>query len=440
MTTNAQFDDIATEAAIFLYPLVLMDLTRRQLTSCAPGQRPGRGPADGFVHIRSFPSAQFREVVRPNFDTLYSSAWLDLRHEPRIVTAPDTDGRYYLLPMYDMWTDAFAVPGSRTTGTAAKTWAVCPPGWTGELPDGVSRIDAPTPWVWVIGRTQTNGPADYAAVHAVQDGYIITPLSAWGKGPYTPPVDIDPTADLETEPLAQVRAMSPRDFFTYAAELLQVHPTHTVDWSMVQRMRQLGLEPGQPLDWDALTPEARAALEQAPDRARAAIAAQAPHMGRVTNGWLMLTDSMGVYGTFYNKRAFVAAVGLGANVAEDAIYPLLQTDADGQPLDGSNDYVIHFPADALPPCSAFWSVTMYDVEGFQVANELDRFAIGDRDPLTFNDDGSLDIWLQHANPGPDRVTNWLPAPEGPLGVTMRLYAPKHEALDGRWNPPAVRKL
>jgi hypothetical protein len=151
------------------------------------------------------------------------------------------------------------------------------------------------------------------------------------------------------------------------------------------------------------------------------------------------TDTMGVYGNAYLRRAVVALVGLGANQPEDAIYPLLTADADGAPLTGEHDYLIHFDADTLPPAHAFWSVTMYDAEGYQVANELNRFAIGDRDPLTYHADGSLDLYLQHGNPGPDREPNWLPAPLGPLGVTMRLYAPKLEALDGRWHPPVVRR-
>jgi hypothetical protein len=182
----------------------------------------------------------------------------------------------------------------------------------------------------------------------------------------------------------------------------------------------------------------REALEAGVAEARETLADALPKLGRHANGWSLMTDTIGVYGNAYLQRAAVALAGLGANPAEDAIYPLLLVDADGDRLAGEQAYVLHFEADELPPVAAFWSITMYDAEGFQVANELDRFAIGDRDPLTFNADGSLDIWLQHDNPGPERTSNWLPAPGGPLGVTMRLYAPDREILDGTWTPPAVR--
>jgi hypothetical protein len=168
---------------------------------------------------------------------------------------------------------------------------------------------------------------------------------------------------------------------------------------------------------------------------------KAPTLARVTNGWQMNTDTMGVYGNAYLKRAIIALTALGANQPDDAIYPLCIGDADGNPLRGEHKYVLRFSKAELPPVGAFWSVTMYDQEGFQVANPLNRFAIGDRDQLKFGPDGSLEIYIQHQSPGADKESNWLPSPSsGVLGVTMRLYAPKPEALDGRWNPPAVRKV
>jgi hypothetical protein len=247
-STSTEAQAIAQEAYVFLYPLILMDLTRKQLTNADPKHSAFGGPANAFVNIRAFPTAEMRAVVRPNFDTLYSSAWLDLSEGPVVVSTADTGGRYFMLPMLDMWTDVFAVPGKRTTGTGAASFAVVPPGWTGKLPDGVDRIDSPTPHVWVIGRTQTNGVKDYAAVHKVQDGYKITPLADWGKAPRKVEQKIDPSVDTKTEPLRQVGAMPAAEFFKYAGELMKQNPPHVTDWSRVARMKRIGLEPGKSFD------------------------------------------------------------------------------------------------------------------------------------------------------------------------------------------------
>jgi hypothetical protein len=427
---------IAQEAYIFLYPLVLMDLTRKQMINADPKVNPAGGPANAFTHVRAFPPADLRVVVRPNFDTLYSSAWLDLTNGPVVVSTADTGGRYFMLPMLDMWTDVFAVPGARTNGTGAASFAIVPSGWTGNLPPGVERIDSPTPYVWIIGRTQTNGVKDYDTVHKIQDGYKITLLADWGKTPRKIEQKIDPNVDTKTEPLRQVNQMPAPKFFEYAAELMKENPPHLTDWSIVARMKRIGLEPGKSFNSkvsaDVLTQGAAAGLKLMHDKI--------PTIARVTNGWGMNTDTVGVYGNYYLKRAIIALAGLGANQVEDAIYPLNLADADGKPVVAENNYVLHFNKDEIPPVGAFWSLTMYDAEGFQVANPINRFAIGDRDALKFNSDGSLDLYIQHQNPGPDKESNWLPAPKsGPLGLTLRLYAPKPQVADGRWNPPAIKK-
>jgi hypothetical protein len=162
-----------------------------------------------------------------------------------------------------------------------------------------------------------------------------------------------------------------------------------------------------------------------------------PTMARVTNGWSMNTDTMGAYGNYYLKRAMVAQVGLGANLPEDAIYPLNLTDDSGKPLDGANKYKIHFDKETIPPAEAFWSITLYDPEGFQVPNPLNRFAVSSWMPFRYNPDGSLDIYFQNDSPGADNEANWLPAPKGPFNLTMRIYAPRSEALTGKWNPPPI---
>jgi hypothetical protein len=438
--SEAEAYEIGIEAYTYLYPLVMMDVTRKVTTNYPPGSKPGMGPMNAFHHMRAFPPADFREVVRPNFDTLYSSAWLDLTKEPLIVSAPDTGGRYYLLPMLDMWTDVFAVPGKRTSGTKAASWAVVPPGWSGSLPGDVERIDAPTPYVWIIGRTQTNGPKDYAAVHKIQDGFKITPLSRWGKPPERVVEKIDSTVDMKTPPLHQVNSMPAAKYFAYGAELMKRDPPHVTDWSILARMKRIGLEPGRSFDFAKADPAVRSALERAAPAALKQMQDKVATLGRAVDGWQMITDTIGVYGDSYLKRAVVAMIGLGANQPADAIYPMCVADAEGKPPKGENKYVLHFAKAELPPVGAFWSLTMYDAEGFPVPNPLNRYAIGDRDALKYNPDGSLDIYIQHETPGKDKESNWLPAPKsGELGLTMRLYAPKAQVLDGRWNPPPVKR-
>jgi len=432
--------EIGVEAYVYLYPLVLMDATRRQAVNIEAGKVIGRGPMNAFTNVPIFPPADFRDVVRPNFDTLYSIAWLNLTKEPVVVSAADTQGRYYLLPMLDMWTDVFASPGKRTTGTGAGHFAVVPPGWQGALPEGVERIDAPTSYVWIIGRTQTNGPGDYEAVHKVQAGYTVTPLSQWGKTLEPVKAVIDPAVDMKTAPMTQVDGMGAGDYFGYAADLLKINPAHITDQPILARMRRIGIEPGKSFELKMADAAVRHALERAAADGLKGMREKIPTLARVVNGWQMNTDTMGVYGNYYLKRAIVALVGLGANLPEDAVYPLNIGDADGKPLTGASKYALHFDKGEIPPVGAFWSITLYDKDGFPTANALNRNAIGDRDALKYNADGSLDIYFQNESPGKERESNWLPAPPDAFNLTMRLYAPKHEVLDGRWAPPPIKKV
>jgi len=439
--SDPEFTAIAAEAYIYAYPLVLMDITRRISTGMPAGTRAGFGPMNQFSHMRAFPSADFREVVRPNFDTFYSSAWLDLRKEPVIVSVPDTEGRYYMLPILDMWTDVVAVPGKHTSGTSAQHFAIVGPGWKGTLPEGVHRISVPTPYTWIIGRTQTNGPADYANVHRVQDGYRITTLSGWTGNPRSTEVTSEPPVDVKTAPLVQVNNMSAEQFFTYAAELLMLHAPHATDGSMLLRMKRIGLEPGKPFDAQRFSSDQRAQLREGARLGLDYMKQVASSQRESRDGWVVPISGMGVYGNDYLRRAVIAMTGLGANPPEDAVYPNCQADANGEALRGGRKYVLHFDANRLPPVSAFWSVTMYDGEGFPTKNPIDRFAIGDRDPVKYNADGSLDIYIQSVSPGKDKESNWLPSPEdGSINLTMRLYAPDRSVLNGSWTPPSVRRV
>jgi hypothetical protein len=435
--TEQEAHAIGVDAYLYFYPLITMYVTRKAFTNIEAGKEFGRGPMNTFQSMPAYPAASDKGVVRYNFDTLYSAAWLDMTKEPVVVSVPDTGGRYYLLPMLDMWTDVFASPGWRTTGTGAGNFLLTPPNWSGTVPSGMTRIDAPTPIVWIIGRTKTDGPPDYDAVHKVQAGYKVTPLSQWGKTPVPPVVTIDPSVDMKTPPKVQVDKMSADKYFAYAAELLRVIPPHITDQPMIAQLKKIGFEPGKSFDLNKADPAVQRALASTPGEARQLMTWKIPTMARVTNGWSMNTDTMGVYGNYYLKRAIVTQVGLGANLAEDAIYPVNLGDHAGKPLDGANKYTLHFDKGDAPPTNAFWSVTLYDSEGFQVANPLNRFNLSSWMPLKYNADGSVDLYFQNGSPGVDEEANWLPAPTGAFNLLMRLYAPKSEALTGKWNPPPV---
>jgi hypothetical protein len=433
--TGEEAQRIAQEAYIYFYPLVLMDVSRKHFTNIEADKMFARGPMNTFSHARTFPPATFRGATHANFDTLYSVGWLDLTKEPVIISVPDTQGRYYLLQLLDMWTDSFAAVGKRTTGTGAGDFVVVGPSWQGDLPRGIQQINAPTPFVWVIGRTRTDGPQDYDAVHKVQDGYRMALLSHWNKEPQAITVTVDPSVDMHTPPVEQVETMTPDAYFAYAAALLKLNGPHLTDQPQLARMKRLGIEAGQSFDAANVAPAIRQTLQTAPAAARRALIAEWPKVGRNANGWVMNTDS-GVYGANYLKRGAVAMFEIGMNLPEDAIYP----DTGTSPLDGRNRYVIHFAPGALPPVNEFWSLTIYDLQGFTVPNPANRYTLGDRSNLKPNADGSLDIYLQSEKPGADKESNWLPTPAQPFSLHARLYSPRRAAIDGTWAMPPIEKV
>ncbi len=438
---------LAAEAFVFGYPLVMMDVSREVMLS-VPGPA-GRKRANEFDHIREFPDPAFTSVVSPNADTLYSAAWLDLAAEPVVLSVPDSGGRYYLMPMLSGWTDVFASPGTRTTGNGPGTFAVTGPDWRGTLPDGVTEIRSPTAVAWLIGRTQTNGPADYENVRRFQDGLSLRPLSAWRNEPApasaatasgaaadAPPTGPNAPPDAPPAPPPdQVAAMDAAAFFGRLGRLMVDNPPATADAPALERFAAIGLAPGsfQP------DPDLSGALDEGVRAGLARIQALAQHLPGLASGWSVALD-LGRYDTRYDQRAFVALFGLGANLADDAIYPHTGVDGTGQPLHGGQRYVLHFAPGQTPPARAFWSLTMYNERQYLVSNPMDRYAIGDRDKLAFNGDGSLDIWLQHETPGPDREPNWLPSPTGSFNLILRIYWPEPSVIDGSWAPPPVERL
>jgi hypothetical protein len=440
--SEQEASEIAKEAYVYAYPLLLMDIFMRQGTNYAePTGIVTQAPYNQFSHARAFPPADFKAVVRPNVDTLYSSANLDLGPEPVVLSVPATD-RYFMLPLLSLWTDVFAVPGTRTTGrSTAREFLLVGPGWRGEAPSGVEFIRSPTRLVGIGGRTQTNGVADYDAVHRIQAGYKLTPLSAWGRNNYTPPKGkVDPAIDMKTPPPVQIEKMDAATYFARFAELLKDNPPGPFDYPMIHRLERIGFKAGQNFDLNDTPPQIKQAFERASADGKASVAKAAKQAGgEGEKGWVYTTRS-GTYGVDYLYRAAIALCCLGENLPQDAVYPSLSTDSEGRPLDGNSRYVLHFDRGKFPPADAFWSVTAYDTEGYFIPNAPNRLALGDRDRLVTNAEGSLDLYIQANTPGVEKEANWLPVDKKPFTLLMRLYSPKSEFLAGSWTPPAVMRV
>ncbi len=444
--TAAEATELGTAAYIYGYPLITMEYTRRVQTNVREPEGM-RAPMGQFARSRTYPDASFKDVTAPNADTLYTMTWLDVSKEPWVLSLPDANDRYYLFPMLDGWTTVFQVPGKRTTGTGPQKYAITGPGWTGTLPEGVTEYKSPTSLVWVLGRIYCTGTSeDYDAVHKMQDEISVVPLSSYGQS-YSPPEGtVDPGIDVKTPVREQVNALSAENYFNLLAKLMKENPPAADDAPMVAEMARLGIVPGEPFDISKLGPDAASALQGVPKMGFEKIMGWfkegiAAGDNKLINGWMFTTET-GIYGTNYIQRAFITAIGLGANRPQDAVYPTSEADTDGKPYNGANKYVLHFDKGQMPPVNGFWSLTMYDGSYFFVANPLNRYTLSARNDLKVKDDGSVDLYLQHDSPGADKESNWLPAPADKFILMLRLYWPKEtppSILDGTWTiPPAKR--
>ena len=426
--------EIIIEAYHYLYPLVLMHVARRFCINQPLGTGPGVGPEGMLHHIREFPV--IGQGGRPNFDMLASYAWLDVSKGPYLISVPPTEGHYFVMAAYDMWTDAFAAIGTHTTGSVPGHFAIVPQDWDGSLPNGIECIRAPTTHVWINLQIQTRGPKDYSAVHQLQNRFTIEQLSEKRHVNQK----IDPSVDTSTQPRNQVQAMPACNFFKIAADFMKTDMPHSTDWSILARIRRIGLEPGKPFHIKKSPVAVQTELDEAVSEARRRMVLKADSFAPVVNGWQLDTTSVGVYGNDYLKRAVIASVSLGVLPSAEAIFCTSIAATDGGLRADGDRYSLHFKREELPPVNAFWSLTMYDVDGFPARNSLNRIVIRDCRELDYNSDGSLDILVQKEQPEADKIPNWLPLPEGPIVMTMRLYSPRPEAMDGRWLPPPIQRL
>jgi hypothetical protein len=425
---------LGAEALVVTYPLVLMDLARSQLTatSAATGLR---APVNQFAHTPGFPLATWAPVITPNVDTLTSSAWLDLSDEPLILSLPDTAGRYYAMPIYDAWTTVFADLGSRTTGTQARDWVLVRGRWRGRLPRGMPVVQSPTALAWIVGHIRSDGPQDHAAVRRLQQQIRLTPLSRWPDGPEPEPRTAVSTRAVAPSPAARLARMDPREYFRHVARLLVDNPPHRVDRARVERMRDLGVAAGRAPAWSR---EAGPLVREIA-RGMADGLAQVEGAGRslVPRGSWICASDLGARQADPLMRAACAWTGLGTWPRRDGQFYVTDVDAQGRPLDGRRPYVITLPPGAAPPARAFWSLTVHPGKATLPGECRGRLAIGDRDPLWYEPDGTLTILLQ-TDPPEGAWRNWMPTPEGPFGLALRLYWPQPAALDGSWRPPPVR--
>lgn len=431
--TAAEAKAIAGEAwAWGLAPVILYETMYTQaLDASSPSYV---GGFNVFRHYDRLFTSDDRDIRTPNNDTPYSWAWLDLRAEPVVFSAPVVADRYFVNQWVDLYTHNFAYTGTRTTGTTGGRWLFAGPGWQGEVPAGISGVfRAETDIVMTLTRTGVDGADDIAAMKAVQAGYRLTPLSAFAG---TPAPAAAPVLDWPAWDKAKAEGLG---FITYLNALMRCMPAVDSEREMLARFARIGIGAGLPFDEAALSPEIRAAMEAGVAEARRDFEARA-----VTE-----TESMNVFGSrnelgsdYIYRRNVGAALGVLGNTKEEAIYLGYQTEPDGTVLDGRKRWRVRFAPGAWPPVDLFWSLTMYALPDRNlVANPIGRYSIGDRTPgLKPDADGGLSLWLQTENPGPERESNWLPTPDGPMFLIARLYGPKREALEKTWTLPPLEKL
>ena len=427
--TAGEARDGAEEAYIFGYPLVVLHETAKAYMAQA------RSRWNEFSHGREFITPSFRTIVMSNVDVLYSLAFLDLSQHAVMLRVPEVPSRYYHVQMLDAWTETFASLGTRTTGTKAGAFAITGPGWKGNLPNGVRRIDAPTDFVWMLVRMQATGKSDFAEVHAIQDRFELKPLTGPNGSAVRQRPDPVFDSDPKLTPVMRVDRMDATEFFSTFANALRTGQPHMDDAAVISRIARVGIKRGENPALAYQAEPVRSAIEEGIKAAKQKIGTISP---RRPLGGNWITSDMGVYRTQYLLRARVAKFGLGALPPEDARYAQARVDAEGAPLNGSHRYVLRFERGQFPPVNGFWSVTLYGPDRYFFENSIGRYAIRDVDPVPRNADGSLEIYIQHTSPV-GKEANWLPAPAGEFYLSLRMYSPRKEVVDGTWQPPPVRR-
>ncbi len=413
----------------------------------------GRGPANTITCARNLQNASSTDVVSPNSDTLYCFVHFDLKKEPVVLVVPAVAAdRYHTFEFLDAYTNVFAYLGTRATGSNGGTYLIAGPDWKGQVPQGMTKIWSPTNLAWLINHILVKDPSDLANAHAIQDKIIVKPLSVFqGKTaaaniqqPSTSTTNVSSSASKQVPIGPQPYLIAPTGIKIYdeIGNAMIGNPLNPPDPALVTKLTSIGIGPGK-------TPSAetndtiKAALQTGITEGQKLIDARVANIGNKVNGWLTVSEA-GVFGTDYLLRAAVTQIALGSHIAQEALYPVTFTDIEGKPLTGANNYTIHFNAGQTPPVNAFWSITMYNNKSLFVDNPINRYKIGKyTEGLKNNTDGSLDIYIQHATPGADKESNWLPAPatsvSNTFSIVMRTYLPGEQVLNGTWTPPPVMR-
>lgn len=429
---------IAAQGYVFGFPILLMDATMQASTTepypCGLG-----GPVNSFTHKFNPPEPDFRAVVRPNVDTLYSSAFLDMSGGPMVLEVPEVKDRFYLMAMLDAWTNNFAGPGSQTNGGAATHYLIVGPDWQGDVPAGTELVQAPTHLVWIIGRTELKGAGDVDAANAIQRQYKLYPQ---GGEPVAPPTSACRPMSEMTEPEEQVKSMDGPEFFSQLDTLMERYPpSETARGLMTENLTLIGVGGDAETPVEDLPEDVKSALTEG-----IAIGQKALDAGFELSGQLSAWSpdpakvSLGDYGDDFAVRGVVAQIGFGANRNEFATYQNASQDGDLDLLDGaSHDYTLTFEPGKTPPVDAFWSVTVYDKDGFLIGNDIGRYSLGSNSGLVKDAGGATTILFASKQPAGSPQENWLPVPEGEFQVTLRMYAPESPILKGGWRAPPILK-
>lgn len=438
--TASEARSLAREAYVYGFPLVESYKTLYK-QAIDTGDRDYQGPFNQIGHAKGVATPDNKQFVTPNSDTPFSYLWADLRAEPIVFTMPRIEStRYYTGQMIDLYTHNFAYLGTRAYGNDGGHFLIAGPSWGGERPDGIRAvIPCETELCYVLLRTQLFDESDLGNVRAIQAGMRAQPLSQFlGKpAPEAPPAVDWPRP---VEGMTETRAI-----FGYLNFLLHFAPTHPSEEDLMRRFSRLGIGAGHSFDAATLSPEIKKAVEDG-----IADAWQQDFetvMKRVNAGELGSADAFGTREFLQNNyllRFVGAKVGIYGNSVEEAIYPTYFADADNNKLDASQHrYTLRFERNQLPPAGAFWSITMYDGRTqLLVHNPLRRYLLNSTmlDTLKRAEDGSLTVHVQKDSPGAELESNWLPAPDGPFYLILRLYMPRPEALDGTWKQPPLKRI